>query len=106
MLKLKRPLCLYATDNDNIQNLIAVEWQLLKSVVKLLSPFEEMAKLMSSNGSVLSEIIPSIKTLIHFLEKESSEHFGCGTMKTTLKNELEKKFTFIKNINNENTGDY
>ena len=60
-----------------------------------------MAKLMSSNGSVISEIISSIKTLIHFLEKESSEHFGCGAKKTTLK-KLEKKFTFIKNINNEN----
>lgn len=95
LLELKRPLCVYAAEND-IPNLCTNQWQLLESVVKLLSPFEEITRLMSSNESVISEVIPSIKTLLHFLEKESSDHFGCGTMKSTIKRELEKKFPFVK----------
>lgn len=52
---------------------------------------------MSYNESCISEFIPSNKTLQHFLQKESSNHFGCGTITGTLRSELEKRFTFVNN---------
>lgn len=96
--ELKRPLCLYATVNE-IANLNTTQWQLLDNVVHLLSPFEEITRMMSLNEWIISEVIPSIKTLQHFLKKESSNYFGCGTMKGTLKSELEKRFPLVKSEN-------
>lgn len=56
---------------------------------------------MSSNELIISEVMPSIKVLQNFLEKENPNHFGCSTMTQTLKNKLEKTFTFVKNENKE-----
>lgn len=47
---------------------------------------------MSKNSARLSEVIPTVNALLHFLQKENKCHFGLGTLKTTLREELENRF--------------
>jgi hypothetical protein len=81
LLEMKNAIVLYATDH-NIQVPTANEWKLMEKVIRLLQPFEEYTKLLSSNNAPVSVVIPAVAVLQHFLNKDDGEKStGVRTMK-------------------------
>jgi len=72
LLEQKRAISLYLTDCSNISNLTATQWELLQELLKLLQPFQELTKIVSSEISCVSEIIPHVVTLKRYCGKEST----------------------------------
>lgn len=72
----------------------------MESLLNLLRPFEELTKRISSNKSIISEVIPAIMSLNSFLNHPSSVHFGVGTTKDVMLSRLHKRFENV--IKNEN----
>ncbi|KAF0717862.1 zinc finger BED domain-containing protein 4-like isoform X2, partial [Aphis craccivora] len=76
----------------------ANDWTQMKSLLNLLRPFEELTKRISSNKSIISEVIPTIMSLNSFLNYPSSINFGVGTTKDVMLSRLHKRFEkVIKN---------
>ncbi|XP_026482907.1 uncharacterized protein LOC113391164 [Ctenocephalides felis] len=68
----KRAISVYLVDCD-IANLTAAQWELLEQhILKLLKPFEEITKLVSSRYACISEIIPYVATLMRYYNKMST----------------------------------
>ena len=70
---------------SDIVNLNENQWNLLKGMISLLQPFEEITKIISHSHCSISEVIPNIATLLRYLQKDNPLHFGVGTMKQELK---------------------
>ena len=88
----KRALTVYCADN-NLEPLNLNQWTLIGSLVNLLEPFEEITRAMSLNLALISEVIPTITTLLKFLSKEQELlFFGVGTMKQLLCEEIKRRF--------------
>lgn len=80
----KRPLSLFAAENDSIQNLTAIEWNLLENCVKLLAPFEQITEQCSKTESIISEVIPSVCVIKRCLDDLHFEDPLVEDMKGTL----------------------
>ena len=78
----------------------ANDWTVMESLLNLLRPFEELTKRISSNKSIISEVIPAIMSLNSFLNHPSSIHFGVGTTKDVMISRIHKRFeNVMKNKN-------
>jgi len=64
----------------------------MESLIHLLKPFEELTKRISSNKSIISEVIPAIMILDTFLNRPNTSHFGVGTTKDVILGCLLKRF--------------
>lgn len=71
LLQQKRAISVYLTD-CHIANLTAAQWELLEHLLKLLQPFEEITKLISSGYACVSEIIPYVVTLMRYYNNMST----------------------------------
>lgn len=61
------------------------QWELAKSLLNLLKPFEEITKMFSKNSESISDVIPLLKTLLNYLEKaEGADFLGCRLTKISL----------------------
>lgn len=89
----KRPLNIYAADNNNLNILTANQWSLMEPLLTLLQPFEEITKKMSSNEAFISEVLPTIVTLKKYLMETT--FFGVGTMKDILYEQILRRFDAI-----------
>ena len=67
LLEMRNAIVLYVTDHD-IQAPTGNEWKLMENVIRLLQPFEEYTKLLSSNKGLVSVVIPAVAVLLHFLK--------------------------------------
>lgn len=95
LLEQKRCISLYCSEND-LGNLSANQWSLLEGTLHLLKPFEQVTRKMSSSRSVISEVIPTLRLITHFLNKESQLFFGVGSLKENLLKELTTRFSDIE----------
>ncbi|XP_057667242.1 zinc finger BED domain-containing protein 4 [Diorhabda carinulata] len=71
LMQQKRAISVYLTDY-HIANLTTAQWELLEHLLKLLQPFEEITKLISSGYACISEIIPYVATLMRYYNKMST----------------------------------
>ncbi|GBP83066.1 Zinc finger BED domain-containing protein 4 [Eumeta japonica] len=95
--KVKDALNLYMNDNE-IDPILPEEWKIIESFIKLLGPFEEATRELSSSRALISSVIP----IIQMLEKKvddyltrSQEFDPIRQAATTLKNELSTKFSSL-----------
>lgn len=97
LLELKNAISLYVNENNEIPNFSLHQWTLIQNCLKLLQPFEEITKQISSSKSLISEVIPMVVTLNAYLSKFlPSEVSGVGTMKDTLKANIDQRFSLIQ----------
>ena len=97
---MKNAIVLYATDY-NLQVPTANEWKLMENVIRLLQPFEEYTKLLSSNNAPVSVVIPAVAVLQHYVNKGDGEKSaGVCTMKQEFHNAVKSRFENV--TTNEN----
>nr|XP_023657625.1 zinc finger BED domain-containing protein 4-like [Paramormyrops kingsleyae] len=96
LLEQKRALCAYAADHNLPVTLSANEWALLEKTVTVLEPFEELTRNISSATSTTADAIPAITVLKRLLSKESSTDSGIKTMKSTLLQAVDRRFSSIE----------
>lgn len=89
----------YAGEVSTIRNLTEYEWNITSSLLELLRPFEEITKIVSSEDSCISEVIPYVATLRLFLEKPRNDHKVIELTKQTLLRSLETRFKHIGDDN-------
>lgn len=95
LLKLRRSITIFSNENTNYSsNLTNNQWDLLKSTVSLLKPFEEITRAVSLEFSLISDVDPFIRTLKNFLGK-TENLYGVGTLIDQLKIELEERFKMV-----------
>nr|XP_012224904.1 PREDICTED: zinc finger BED domain-containing protein 4-like [Linepithema humile] len=99
LFELKRAISIFTIETEAIVNLSSHQWSLLENCLKLLQPFEEITKEISSSESIISEVIPIVASLKKYLLKEIS-FFGVGTMKDSLIQNVNNRFNnILLNIN-------
>ncbi|XP_045466315.1 zinc finger BED domain-containing protein 4-like [Harmonia axyridis] len=91
LLEQKEAITLYITNNDGLTNLTYSEWELVKNILNILRPFEEITKTASKEQCCISEVIPLVVTLKEYLSKEGPIFAGVGTMKNELLTSLERR---------------
>ncbi|XP_029654935.1 zinc finger BED domain-containing protein 6-like [Octopus sinensis] len=91
----RKALATYAIDN-NLSILSDIQWITAEKIVKILKPFEEITIEASKRSATASMIIPSIKTILLFLEKakESCEFYEIKETTEKLMSSIDKRFTF------------
>lgn len=96
LLDLKTVILIYTSEAEStLPTFSANDWVLMESLIQLLKPFEELTKRISSNKSVISEVIPAVMTLDIFLNQSNSSHFGVGTTKDVMHTRLLVRFKEI-----------
>lgn len=93
ILELKSAVSLYANENSEVPNFTSNQWTLIEGCLKLLAPFQDITKQISSSESVISEVIPMVFTLNKYLS--STTVSGLGTMKDSLEENINKRFSSI-----------
>lgn len=93
ILELKSAVSLYANENSEVPNFTSNQWTLIEGCLKLLAPFQDITKQISSSESVISEVIPMVVTLNKYLS--STTVFGLGTVKDSLEENINKRFSSI-----------
>lgn len=100
ILEQKEAITLYISNNDGLTNLTYSEWELAKSVLNILRPFEEIKKpQVTKEQCCISEVIPSVVTLTEYLSKEGPNFAHVGTIKNELLTSLCSKLkTFLQSF--------
>ncbi|XP_060756706.1 zinc finger BED domain-containing protein 4-like [Neoarius graeffei] len=91
LLDQKRALGIYTSENE-VDTLSANQWALLEKTAKVLAPFEELTRRVSSSTATAADIIPAITVLLRFLSRETDEDQGVRTMKGTLLAAVKARF--------------
>lgn len=101
LFNLKNAILIFSSEvPSSLPSFNANDWTVMESLLNLLRPFEELTKRISSNKSIISEVIPAIMSLSSFLNHPSSIHFGVGTTKDVMLSRLHKRFeNVMKNKN-------
>lgn len=90
----KRAVSLYLTEcsDDKTVGLTSHQWTLMARVVKLLRPFEQLTREISSADACLSVVLPAVQAILLFLQNDA-----CDTgLKKTVEEiiaALKKRFT-------------
>ena len=88
-LTLKRPLQIY-TANHDVPVLSLNEWNLCEKFLRILQPFFEITKQVSSENSTLGDVIPHVVALDRYLSKHGHDS-GVQTTKTEIRNALRQR---------------
>ncbi|XP_061704198.1 zinc finger BED domain-containing protein 4-like [Cydia pomonella] len=99
LIEQKRAVSLYISDYSgsiNFNNLTERQWQLVKELLTILQPFEEITRITSSNFSCISEVIPHVNILLKYLAKPASDDSNTVTMRKRLQTELKARFEGIQ----------
>ena len=87
---LKRSLQIYTANNDDLPILTANQWNLCEKMLRILQPFFEITKQVSSEQSSLSDVIPHVVALDRYLSK-SGDDSGVQTTKEELRSALRQR---------------
>ncbi|XP_070410531.1 zinc finger BED domain-containing protein 4-like [Nothobranchius furzeri] len=96
LLTEKQALCAYAANHNLPATLSANEWGLLEKTVTVLEPFEELTRKISSATSTAADVIPAVIVLKRLLAEENSTDSGIKTMKSTLLQAVNRRFSSIE----------
>ncbi|XP_055022703.1 zinc finger BED domain-containing protein 4-like [Boleophthalmus pectinirostris] len=92
----KRALTSYAQKYGHFATATNEEWELMRSVVETLSPFEEVAREICTSASSLSCVIPSVSVLKMILQAECAATRGTATLRQTMLRGLERRFAKLE----------
>ena len=98
-------LSCYALNTPDIPNITPSQWHLAEAVVSFLSPFEEVARSMSSSSVSISLVIPSVRVLRTILTSDgtsSSLHEG-GNLRHAILAALDTRFNDYNPLFNQST---
>ena len=91
----KMALAAYATEYDSISMLTTHQLELVRKIIAVLEPVEEITKLISTDAASASVLIP----LLRALEKSLSKHHddsGIQTMKSEMLSSLKRRFADVE----------
>ncbi|XP_011707970.1 PREDICTED: zinc finger BED domain-containing protein 1-like [Wasmannia auropunctata] len=78
------------TERD-IPTLTAMQWNMVENVIRVLQPFEEITKILSSDCETIEYVIPAVVTLHSYLSKRQKDT-GIVMLKKELKKAIEERF--------------
>lgn len=93
--KQKMALAAYATEYDSISMLTTYQLELVRKIIAVLEPVEEITKLISTDAASASVLIP----LLRALEKSLSKHHddsGIQTMKSEMLSSLKRRHADVE----------
>ncbi|XP_058625330.1 zinc finger BED domain-containing protein 4-like [Onychostoma macrolepis] len=93
LIEQKRAIGVYVSENKLPATLTSNQWNLLEKMVNVLAPFEEMTRQVSSSDALASDVIPAVTVLQRLLLKQMDEDHGIKTMKSTLLDALQRRFS-------------
>lgn len=96
LVEQKRTISAYAAEYELPCTLTNNQWKLAENMMVLLAPFEELTQQISSSNASASDVIPSVKALIRFLEKTEDSDHGVKTSKSTLLEAVKRRFADIE----------
>ncbi|XP_076838907.1 zinc finger BED domain-containing protein 4-like [Brachyhypopomus gauderio] len=96
LLEQKRALSAYVADHDLPATLTSLQWALLERAMIVLAPFEELTRKVSSSTASAADVIPAVTVLKRILGKESDCDSGIKTMKTTLLQAVNNRFSAVE----------
>lgn len=96
LLEQRRALGAYVADNDLPATLTVNQWTLLEKTKIVLAPFEELTRKVSSSTGSAADVIPAVTVLKRILAKENEADSGIKTMKTTLLQAVNKRFSTVE----------
>lgn len=91
----KMALAAYTTEYDSISMLTTHQLELVRKIIAVLEPVEEITKLISTDTASASVLIP----LLRALEKSLSKHHddsGIQTMKSEMLSSLKRRFADVE----------
>ena len=91
----KMALAAYAAENSGVQQLSSHQLDVMKRVIEILSPVEEITRSISADLAAISIVIPYIRILTRALEKNTDDS-GIRTMKRELLHSLKLRFNRIE----------
>ena len=87
----------YEIDIKLDQTLNSTDWVLIPKVISLLQPFADVTTEGERECACISEVIPSVKYIIH--ELVSITESGIGTIKTELLAQMERFLKVVTSVN-------
>ncbi|KAM3863421.1 deleted in lung and esophageal cancer protein 1-like [Diretmus argenteus] len=75
-VSISQAIGVYGTENTLPDSLSVNQWTLFEKAVKLLEPFEELTRRVSSADSSAADVVPAITALLRVLEEECEEDRG------------------------------
>ncbi len=96
LMEQKHALGAYAADYELPVTLTSYQWGLIENILTLLAPFEELTKEISSSTATAADVIPSIIALKRLLKKSTEMDHGVKTVKSTLLEAVEKRFSDVE----------
>ena len=88
-------LAAYATEHGDIIMVTPNQIELIRKLVAVLEPVEEITKMISTDAASISVLIPLVKILQKTLNKHDDDS-GIQTMKTEMLTSLERRFDDIE----------
>ena len=73
------------------------QWGLIENILKILEPFEELTRAISTSTASAADVIPSVMALKRFLSRDSPSDHGVGTTKAELLRAVTRRFDGIDN---------
>lgn len=95
LLAQKRVLAAYSADHELPTTFTSHQWVLMENILSLLAPFEQLTKDISSSDASGADAIPLIPALKRLLSKDIEMDHGVKTMKSTLLESVNTRFTEI-----------
>ena len=96
MIEQKRAITAYSSDHGNFVCPSAEEWDVAANLAETLTPLEDITLEMSKADSSASCIIPCVAVLKCLLESEGPNSRGIKTLRKTMLESLEKRFSKVK----------
>ncbi|XP_065130356.2 zinc finger BED domain-containing protein 4-like [Paramisgurnus dabryanus] len=93
MLEQKRAITAYSSDHGHFTCPTADEWDVAANLAETLTPLEEITKEMSKADSSASCIIPCVGVLKCLLESQGPTSKGIQTLRKTMLESLNKRFS-------------
>ncbi|KAK7881953.1 hypothetical protein WMY93_028127 [Mugilogobius chulae] len=94
----KRALGSYAQKYGHFSAPTSEEWELAKSVMETLAPFEEVTRDICSGDSSLSCVIPNVSVLKKILEAECAVAKGTAQFREAMLRGLEQKYGDLEEV--------
>ena len=95
LVSMKVEITVFCSGNPDCECLSPSQWLHAENILKLLRPFEEITKDISSQKSLISLIIPAIKVLCNFLSKISIDD-PFSAVPTKLISSIQQRFITIE----------
>ncbi|XP_078023607.1 zinc finger BED domain-containing protein 4-like [Epinephelus lanceolatus] len=97
LLQQKRALAAFGAEHEVLASFNSNQWGLIENILKILEPFEELTRAISTSTASAGDVIPSVMALKWFLSRYSPTDHGVGTTKAELLRAVTRRFDGIEN---------